>query len=109
MHVAAYKALAGFEEPRPAYLWPMRTMLLMGNWGEGLAILCVGALLLTLVPFIVLVGGLWSQRIDQQLDREWNEQKEQAAARARAGQWRKLLAWLFLSVVGWKALFAWVG
>ncbi|GAB3856019.1 hypothetical protein GCM10028822_27770 [Hymenobacter terrigena] len=81
----------------------------MGDWGEGLAWLFFVAFLLTLVPFIVLIGRLWSQRIDQQLDREWNEQKARAASRARTGQWLLLLAWLFIAVVLWKALLAWIG
>jgi amino acid permease len=87
----------------------MRVLFLMGDWGEGLAILILVAFFITLVPFVVLIGRLWSQRIDQQLDREWNEQKAHAAARARSRLWLLLLAWLLVSVVLWMALRYLVG
>jgi hypothetical protein len=109
MHVAALEAFTGFAEPRPAYLRAMQMVLLMGNWGEGLAMLLIGAFLLTLVSLIVLIGFISSQRIGWQLDREWTEQKEKAASRARWRHWIMLLTWLLLSIVFWKAFLAWLG
>lgn len=66
----------------------------LGAIGEAYVIMYVGAFLLTVIPFLVLVGRMWSEHIDQQLDREWDEQRQRKAASVRAGRWLLLLGWL---------------
>lgn len=43
----------------------MRILLLMGNWGEGLAILFGLVFLLVAVPVTAIIGHLWDRHIEK--------------------------------------------
>jgi hypothetical protein len=86
----------------------MLLLLLMGNWGEGLAILLGGALLLLGVPLIALIGHLWGRHIEKQFDR--TPQEVPAAKPPKQVQGAPLYLWLLVAamLVSSAALAAWV-
>lgn len=90
------------------YFWTMRILLLMGNWGEGIAMLFGLAFLLVVVPIIILVGHLWGRHIEKQFDREPKAVEEAKPPKQVRGA--PLFLWIMVAamLVSFVALGTWI-
>jgi hypothetical protein len=90
------------------YFWTMRILLLMGNWGEGIAALFGLAFLLVVVPIIALIGHLWGRHIEKQFDREPHKVEE--AKPPKQVQGAPFFLWVMVAVMFASFLFlgAWI-
>jgi membrane protein YqaA with SNARE-associated domain len=79
----------------------MLLTLLLGGMA-ALGDLFVALAGLTIIPIILLVGLMWSERIGRQFDRELDEQQVRKAQQARFLRWVLLLVWLGGSVALWR-------
>lgn len=82
-------------------------LLLMGDWGAGLALMYLIALFLTIVPLLVLAARLVRQHTKRQQERNWQQRWGEDYVPPQSSEksdWWLIIVWMLVMVWLWGAL-----